>query len=71
MDKEWRFVANKISDYDALILAGGHVPTQNKYFEFSHRHPIQNSVIRPNQRQTTLAFPPCICYNFITWFCSL
>ena len=24
---------DKISDYDVVILAGGHVPTQNKFFE--------------------------------------
>lgn len=26
-------LVDKISDYDVLILAGGHVPTQNKFFE--------------------------------------
>lgn len=26
-------LVNRIADYDVLILAGGHVPTQNKFFE--------------------------------------
>ena len=26
-------LSDKISDYDVVILAGGHVPTQNKFFE--------------------------------------
>ena len=26
-------VINRISDYDAIILSGGHVPTQNRFFE--------------------------------------
>lgn len=25
-------MAQNISEYDVIILAGGHVPTQNKYF---------------------------------------
>ncbi|MDE7477399.1 MAG: Type 1 glutamine amidotransferase-like domain-containing protein [Lachnospiraceae bacterium] len=29
-------LVDKISDYDVLILAGGHVPTQNKFFERIH-----------------------------------
>ena len=29
-------LVDKICDYDVLILAGGHVPTQNKFFERIH-----------------------------------
>lgn len=29
-------IINKISDYDVIILSGGHVPTQNSFFEKLH-----------------------------------
>ena len=32
-DKRNESLVNKIADYDALLLAGGHVPTQNRFFE--------------------------------------
>lgn len=32
-DKRSENLVDKIADYDVLILAGGHVPTQNKFFE--------------------------------------
>ena len=35
-DSRNEILADKISDYDVLILAGGHVPTQNKFFERIH-----------------------------------
>lgn len=31
-DKRNETIVNKLPDFDIIILAGGHVPTQNKYF---------------------------------------
>ena len=35
-DNRNKKLVDKISDYDVLILAGGHVPTQNKFFKGIH-----------------------------------
>lgn len=32
-DKRDEYIVNRIGDYDVIILAGGHVPTQNSFFE--------------------------------------
>lgn len=32
-DKRNEMLVDEIADYDVLILAGGHVPTQNKFFK--------------------------------------
>lgn len=32
-DKRNEDIVNQISEYDVMILAGGHVPTQNAFFQ--------------------------------------
>ena len=35
-DRRNESIVNRIAEYDAVILAGGHVPTQNKFFRKIH-----------------------------------
>lgn len=32
-DKRNEYIVNTVAEYDVIILAGGHVPTQNRFFE--------------------------------------